>query len=140
MARQDKTECIEHDGIVQESGNNFVTVRISSASACSGCHAEGSCALSGIEEKIIDVTGNYNVSPGDNVTVIMKQSAGFTALFLGYILPLILMMAILIILISLSFTELIAGLCAIASLVPYYVVLWLCRDHIGKKFTFSIKA
>ncbi len=139
MSIQGISECIEHDGIVQESGINHVTVMISSASACAGCHAEGSCTLSGAREKIIDVTGNYNVSPGDKVTVIMKQSAGFTALFLGYIFPLILVMTILIILVSLSIPELTAGLGAIAVLVPYYSVLWLLRKHIGKKFTFSIK-
>ena len=140
MSNQDKTECIEHDGIVQESGINHVTVLISSASACAGCHAEGSCTLSGTKEKIIDVTGNYNVSPGDKVTILMKQSAGFAALFLGYIFPLILVMTILIILVSLSIQELTAGLGAIAVLVPYYGTLWLLRKYIGKKFTFSIKA
>lgn len=140
MSGQVDKECIEHDGIVQDSGNNHVTVRILSASACSGCHAGVSCALSGQEEKIIDVNGSYNVSPGDKVTVQMKQSAGFTALFLGYIMPLLLVMALLIILVSLSVQELIAGLCSIAVLIPYYIVLRLFRKQIGKKFTFTIKA
>jgi sigma-E factor negative regulatory protein RseC len=137
---QGKTECIEHDGIVQESGNGSVTVRISSASACSGCHAEGSCTMSGQEEKIINVTGSYNVSPGDKVTVLLQQSAGFTALFLGYIIPLLLVVTLLIILISVSINELIAGLCSIGILIPYYFILWLFRNRIGKKFTFTIKA
>jgi sigma-E factor negative regulatory protein RseC len=137
---QGKTECIEHDGIVQESGNGSVTVRISSASACSGCHAEGSCTMSGKEEKIINVTGSYNVSPGDKVTVLLQQSAGFIALFLGYIIPLLLVVTLLIILISVSINELIAGLCSIGILIPYYFILWLFRNRIGKKFTFTIKA
>jgi len=137
---QGKTECIEHDGIVQGSGNGSVTVRISSASACSGCHAEGSCTMSGKEEKIIDVTGSYNVSPGDKVTVLLQQSAGFTALFLGYIIPLLLVVSLLVILISASVNELTAGLCSIGILIPYYFTLRLLRDHIGKKFTFTIKA
>ncbi|MCX6334488.1 MAG: SoxR reducing system RseC family protein [Bacteroidia bacterium] len=140
MSSQGKTESIEHDGIVQESGNNHLTVRISSASACAGCHAEGSCTMSGKEEKIIDVTGSYNVSPGDKVTILMKQSAGYTALFLGYILPLIVVMAVLILLISISVPELTAGLGAVGVLIPYYSALWLFRKHIGKKFTFTIKA
>jgi sigma-E factor negative regulatory protein RseC len=140
MSGKSKTECIEHDGIVQESGSDHVTVVISSASACAGCHAEGSCTLSGAKEKIINVTGKYNVSPGDKVTVSMMQSAGFAALFLGYVFPFILVMAILIILVSVSVPELNAGLCAIGSLVPYYGTLWLLKKHIGKKFTFSIKA
>jgi sigma-E factor negative regulatory protein RseC len=137
---QGKTECIEHDGIVQDSGNGSVTVKISSASACSGCLAEGSCTMSGKEEKIINVTGSYNVSPGDKVTVLLQQSAGFTALFLGYIIPLLLVVTLLAILISASVNELTAGLCSIGILIPYYSTLRLFRDRIGKKFTFTIKA
>jgi sigma-E factor negative regulatory protein RseC len=139
MDSQDKIECIEHDGIVQESDNNSVTVRILSASACSGCHAEGSCALLGNEEKIVDVSGSYNVSPGDKVTVLMKQSSGYAALALGYVLPLVLVLVFLIILISVSVPELAAGLSAIAVLIPYYFALWIFRKRISKKFTFSIK-
>jgi len=112
---------------------------ITSSSACAGCHAEGSCSLSGTKEKIIDVTGSYNVSAGEKVIVLMKQSAGFLALFLGYIFPLILVMTVLVILISLSMPELTAGLFSIFAVVPYYGILWLFRKRIGKKFTFSIK-
>ncbi len=140
MSKQENTGCIEHDGIVEKSGSDHLTVRITSASACSGCHAEGACTMSGKSEKLIDVTGSYNVSPGEKVTVLMKQSAGFTALFFGYVLPLVLVLVILIILISASVPELPAGLGAIAILIPYYGALWLFRDYIGKKFTFSIKA
>ena len=140
MSKQENTECIEHDGIVEKSGSDHLTVRITSASACAGCHAEGTCTMSGKSEKLIDITGTYNVSPGDKVTVMMKQSAGFTALFFGYVFPLILVMVILIILISFSVPELISGLGAIAVLIPYYGTLWLVRNYIGKKFTFSIKA
>jgi sigma-E factor negative regulatory protein RseC len=125
---------------VEKSGNGNLTVRITSASACAGCHAEGTCNMSGKSEKLIDVTGSYNVSPGDKVTVIMKQSAGFQALFFGYVFPLILVMLFLIILISLSVPELSSGLAAIAVLIPYYGTLWLFRNQIGKKFKFSIKA
>ncbi len=79
---------INHEGIVKNKNENTVIISITSASACSGCHAEGSCSLSGNEEKMIEVRGNYNVKPGDNVTILMKQSMGYAALFLGYILPL----------------------------------------------------
>src|SRR5450759_5104188 len=111
---------INHEGIVQKSDDKSVIVSISAASACSGCHAEGSCTLSGKEEKIIEVTGSYNVKPGDTVTIVMKQSMGFAALFLGYVLPLISVVAFLIIFISLNFTELVAGLASLAILIPYY--------------------
>ena len=130
---------IDHEGIVRKVENNSVIVSIKSSSSCSGCHAEGSCNMSNHEEKVIDISGRYNVKPGDSVTVLMKQSMGYTALFLGYILPVILVLATLIIMISMDAGELAAGLISISILIPYYLILFLLKKRINEKFTFTLK-
>jgi sigma-E factor negative regulatory protein RseC len=139
MSSPDNYRTINHEGIVQKADDKSVIVSISATSACSGCHADGTCTLSGKEEKIIEVNGNYSVKPGDNVTVVMKQSMGFKALFLGYVLPLIIVVLFLIIFLSLNFSELVAGLAAMAILIPYYIILFFFRKRINKKFTFTLK-
>jgi positive regulator of sigma E activity len=139
MTNSSVAKTIDHKGIVQKSDNQSVTVIITSESACSGCHAEGSCSLSGKEEKIIEVKGNFEVKEGDTVTVLMKQSTGFIALFLGYLLPLVLVITTLIVFISLSYSEPVSGLLAIASLLPYYLVLYFFRKKINDRFIFSLK-
>jgi sigma-E factor negative regulatory protein RseC len=131
---------INHEGIVQKTGDTSVFVAISSSTACSGCHAEGSCNMSGSEEKIIEVTGKYNVLPGDRVTILMKQSMGYVALFLGYLLPLISVIAVLITLIALGVSELTAGLLSLAILIPYYLILFVFRSRINEKFTLTLKS
>jgi len=130
---------INHEGVVQSISNNSVIVSISATSACSGCHAEGGCTLSGKEEKVIEVTGSYNVAPGDIVTVLMNQSMGFTALFLGYLFPLVLVIIMLIILSSVGVNEFISGVASIAAIIPYYSGLYFFRKRINKKFTFTLK-
>jgi sigma-E factor negative regulatory protein RseC len=140
MAGADTKETIQHDGVVQQADGKSVFVKITSLHACSGCHAEGSCALTGKEEKIIEVLGNYSVKIGDLVTVMMTQSMGYTAVLLGYILPLIIVILTLIILISFSITELTAGLLSLSVLAPYYFLMYIFRNKIDKKFTFTIKA
>lgn len=140
MSSSHSSGTINHEGIVQKSDDKSVIVSISAGSACSGCHEEGSCTLSGKKEKIIEVTGSYNVKPGDTVTIVIKQSMGYAALFLGYIFPLISVVVILIILISLNVTELVAGLSSIAVLIPYYIILFFFRKRINKNFTFTLKA
>jgi sigma-E factor negative regulatory protein RseC len=140
MTRSESFECIEHDGIVQKSDGKSVTIRISSATACSGCHSERACNLSDIKEKIVEVKGNHELSPGDNVTVMMKKSMGHSAVFLGYGIPLILVISVLIILAAFQVPEIITGLGALAILIPYYFALYFFRNRISKKFTFSIKA
>jgi positive regulator of sigma E activity len=139
MKNSGSPDVINHKGVVQIIGNNSVIVSITAATACSGCHAEGQCSISGKEEKTIEVTGSYNVSKGDNVTILMQKSMGFTALLLGYLLPLFLVVIMLILLNSLGVKELISGLSSIAVLIPYYIMLFLLRKKISKKFTFTLK-
>jgi positive regulator of sigma E activity len=130
---------IQHDGTVRKVEGNYVLVSITAGSACSGCHAEGLCALSAHEEKMIEVKGKYNVLPGDTVTVLMEPSTGYKAVALSYLGPLIVVITGLIILNSLSFNELTAGLISISFLVPYFLVLYLFRRYINQSFTFTLK-
>jgi len=135
----DSYESIEHEGVVRSLGNNSVIVSISSESACSGCHASGSCHLSGVSEKIIEVKGEYNLSPGDNVTILMKRSMGYKAMFLGYLLPLIFFIFSIAIFSTMNISELGTGLGAICVPGVYYLILYFLRDRIRNKFTFTIK-
>ena len=139
MGRSDNSENFEHDGVVQKSDNKSVTVKITSVSACSGCHAEGFCTMSDKEDKIIDISGKYNVEPGDTVTVLMKKSMGYAAVMLGYVVPIILVIGLLLILGSMSLPEPIIGLGSLGILVPYYLILWFFRKQINTNFKFKIK-
>jgi positive regulator of sigma E activity len=130
---------INHDGIVLKNEGNSVFVSISSASACSGCHAEGTCSMSGKEEKIIEVRGRYEVNNGDHVTILMKQSMGYAALFLGYIIPVLVVIILLFSLITAGVPELASGLASIVILIPYYIILYFFRKRINEKFTFTLK-
>ena len=130
---------IQHDGTVKKVDANSVLVSITSCSACSGCHAEGMCGISGNEEKLIDVTGKYNVSPGDTVTIMMERATGYKAVALSYLAPLTLLIASLIILDSMSVNEAVAGLISVSLLLPYFTVLYLFRKSINRSFIFKLK-
>lgn len=132
-------EVISHEGVVTSNSGESVIISISSQSACSGCHAKGSCSMLGSKEKIVEIPGRYNVKPGDVVNVLMSRSMGFTALFFGYVLPFFALLIVLIITVSLDMPELTAGLIAIGTLIPYYLVLYLCRNRLSEKFTFTLK-
>ena len=132
-------EIIDHEGIVTSISGRSIFVSISATSACSGCHAKGSCSILGSEVKIIEVKGDYNVKPGETVNIRMAQSTGFKALAYGYILPFMALFLVLITLISLKIPELTAGLMAIGVLLPYYLILYLFRKKLDEKFTFTLK-
>ena len=134
-----KSAVISHQGIVKKNDNKSVTVQITSKSACSSCHAEGACSMSGQKNKIIDIAGNYNLKEGDSVTVLMEKSLGHAAILLGYFIPFIIVIATLVIFLALKFQELYAGIIALLSLFPYYLFLFLYKKKINNKFVFSLK-
>ena len=140
MSGSNICESIEHDGIVANADDRTVTVKIVSNSACSGCHAEGFCMVSDKKEKDIIVPGKYTVAPGDCVIVQMKKSMGYKALFIGYILPLLVFLVAMILFAAFSVGEIYAGLGALVILIPYYLILWFFRKRIDNNFTFTIKA
>jgi len=139
MKKRGSHETIKHDGTVKKADNNSVQVAIVSATACSGCHAEGMCSMAGRTDKLIEVKGRYNVSPGDRVTVVMDLSNGYRAVVLGYLIPLLIVVASLMIFTMLAFGELVSALFAILILVPYFLILYLFRDRVNRNFNFTLK-
>ena len=131
---------IKHSGFVKEVKGSSLIVNIINQSACSSCHAQGACSVSDFQDKEIEVAnvgGFY--SPGQEVTVVFKESQGFTALFYGYILPFVLVLLTLIIAVSLSNNELTGGLLALAILIPYYITLYFFRHLLKKVFNFEVE-
>ncbi len=134
-------EEITHKGIVEKIEGNTVFVSIVSHSACASCTVKGACNVSEMENKLIEVKGAdtslYKLR--DEVEVYMAQSLGTKAVFLGYLLPFIILVGALIIFSALLDNEGLAGLFSILLLVPYYTVLHFSRDRLRKTFEFKLR-
>ena len=133
------SKSIEHKGRIDSIDGNMINVSILAVSGCASCHAKGVCTAADMQEKnieVFDVTNQYQI--GEEVNVTLKQTLGFRALFLGYVLPFILVLFILIVLTLITNNEAISGIGALSVLIPYYVILFLLKDTIRKKFTFTI--
>jgi len=132
--------CIEQKGIVEGSGNDVVSVRISPASACSDCHSKASCSVFGTTERIIEVPGKTGeFRTGDRVGVTITESMGHKAIVLGYFLPFLVVLLSLIVFTLLKLKEWQAGLIALSTLIPYYIILYFSRSKLRKTFTFTLK-
>lgn len=136
---QHQTTEITHDAIVSSIDNNSVTVTLMNNESCSGCHAESTCSISGSGNKTLVIGGKYNLKPGNKVIVTMKLSAGYYALFFGYLLPLFIFIFFLVLLNALSVKELFSGLISLGTLIPYYLIFSLFRKSMNSRFSFNIK-
>ena len=131
---------IEHEGIIDNIEGDVAHVKIDSISACASCHAKGVCSAADQKEKYLDVRlEGADYQQGESVQVQVAKRLGFRAVALGYFYPFLLLMLVLFITISAGVPELKAGIIALLSIVPYYLMLFLFRKRIETTFTFSIK-
>ncbi len=131
-----KKDTISHDGQVVEILPDKYKIKIITKSACASCHAKGVCNPSDQAEKIIDAVSVQKLNLSDNVIVELEERLGWKALFYGILIPFVLLITVLFTLSTMT-DELSAALIALASLVPYYFMIFLLRKKIEKEFIFT---
>lgn len=132
---------ISHSGIVETVTEACVRVRILQTSACAACKVAGHCNASESKEKIVDVfcrdAAKYET--GQEVTVWASKDVANKALLLGFGLPFLLLLGVLVAVLYFTDNEGLAALAALGSLIPYYFLLWLWRDSIRQKISFHLE-
>ena len=132
---------IKHSGVVENIMGDSVQVRIVQTSACAACKVAGYCNASESKEKLVDIyhADTRNLRVGDVVTVTASTQVAAQALLLGFGLPFVVLVAVLIAVLLITGNEGAAALSGLGALVPYYAVLFLFRNRIRDKLSFSIE-
>ncbi len=128
---------ISHEGRVVSVKDDKVRVKIISISACASCHAKGSCTAADMSEKYIDALPGERFEAGEKVNVIIEERLGWVALFYGILLPFLILVTTLFAMTSSGKSEPFSALVSLASLIPYYVLLYFLRGRFEKKFLFK---
>jgi len=131
---------VEHEGTVASICGNTMIVRIVASSACGSCAAKNYCAPSENKDRDIHVEGfSGDFVSGERVKVIMRQSLGFRALLISYIVPIALVLATLLMVYQINGNELASGLSALLILFPYYLIIKLLNRKITETFGFTVQ-
>ena len=132
---------ISHSGIVDSIVGDCVKVRILQTSACAACKVASHCNAAEAKEKVVDVVcaNSAEYSEGQQVVVSASADVARRALLLGFGLPFLVLVAVLLLVLRLSGSEGLAALSALASLVPYYLLIWLSRRRIQQHISFQIE-
>lgn len=136
------SEKIKHSGVVESVDGDCMKVRIVQASACADCKAASFCTAAEKKEKIVDIFDKSSIGshkPGDMVTVATSGATGRKAVMIGFVFPLVILVLVLAATYSLTHSEPKAALISIASLIPYYLIIYTLRKHLRDKFTFYIE-
>lgn len=132
---------IKHNGVVDGVEEGCVRVRILQSSACSACKVAAHCNASETKEKIIEVqvADAVKYQLGDSVVVVADTAVGFRASLYGYLLPLVLMVVALVAVLKITQSEVYAAVSALGILIPYYIGLYLLRNKLQNKLSFSLE-
>ncbi len=136
------TDTIKHQGTVENIKGTHVQVRIVQTSACSSCSAKSFCSSSESKEKLIDIydADTSSLHVGQDVVICGTTSMGMRAVGLAFGVPFLILIMALFLLYGLSGgNEAVSALGALGMLVPYYVVLYLMRGRIKRRFSFRIE-
>ena len=132
---------ISHAGVIESIQGDSIKVRIVQTSACAACKVASHCNAAESKVKVVDVfccdTAKYTTGP--EVVVWASKDVANKALVLGFGLPFLLMIAVLVIVLRIADNEGVAALVALGSLVPYYLLLWWWRDKIQRGISFHIE-
>ena len=119
-------ETISHEGIVTKITDEELEIKILAQSACAACHAKSACGMGEQAEKILTVP-----RPKDKDFALNQK--------LAYLLPVILLLAVLFVCLGLGLSEGLSALISFIALIPYYIVLYLQRDKLKKRFEYTIE-
>lgn len=132
------TDTIAHAGIVESIGDGKCVVRILQSSACSGCAAHQLCSSSESKEKLVEAEfEGMELRVGEHVVVEGTVRQGLRAVYIGYLVPLVLMVCALAIGVML-WDEGTGAVLSILALATYYAVLYIFRGRVGKSFAFRV--
>lgn len=132
---------IEHIATVVAVESGRVDVEIAVQEACHSCKAKGLCGVESAERRVVSVFTEYAAaySVGESVMVQVAQSMGIKAAVYAYVIPFFLLFICLLVLLECGVGESVAGLCSLAAVALYYLVLALMRNKFEKEIIFKLK-
>lgn len=137
-----REDCVEQKGIVIKKQENKVVVKIEQKSTCSSCHARGACTSLDKKDKEIEIKTKdvENYSIGDEVIITISTKLGMKAVFIAFVLPLILIVLALFLSIKIfSLSQSLSALISLLVLSAYYFFLYKQNLFLSKQFNFTIK-
>lgn len=133
------SEQIRHEGVVLSVSGQTARVKIVQASACSTCSARAMCMSSESKEKVMDAHILEPMQAGDRVEVMVAERLAWKGVLLAYIMPFVVMLAVIAGLEWVLQSEAVIGTIALCAVAVYYFILSFFRNRLQKQFSFTAR-
>lgn len=133
-----------HSGIVEDIKNGWMKIRIMQTDGCASCELSSHCHTSaGGKGKVIDILDEKNTKRykiGDEVMIKASAETGWTAVLLAFIVPFFILIVAVFGMSLFTTNEPLMAVVGLLALIPYYIIIYMLRDKISRKLSFSIIA
>lgn len=130
-------ELIRHNGIVTRIDGEKAIVEITQSSACASCKAQSMCMSSEHQQKQVEAVMATPMNIGDTVEVAVHERLAWRAVLLAYILPFIVMVAVIAILdFTTEWSEAVVGTLSLCAIALYYIGLGVFKHRLQRQFSF----
>lgn len=139
--KQDEIEYIEHDAVVTgvDSSRNQITVRLTDTAECGGCPAAKVCSgMKDTQKIVIPVKNADSFKKGEVVIVRGTEQMHRKAIMLATFIPCVCLIAIMTTIFLLTGNQLTAALGGLASMVVFFLLLYLFRNKVAHEFVFTV--
>ncbi len=128
---------------MESINGSYLKVRIVQTSACSSCSINGHCSAAESKEKLIDVYNKEGLDCqiGSQVMISGAASLGMKAVMWAFVFPFAVLLVSLFV--SMWITggdEAVSSLIALCMLIPYYLILFVCREKFRRTFVFVLES
>ena len=132
---------IEHNGRVVMVEGNRIDVEMIIEEACTGCSVKSACGMERADSKIVQLVwasaSQFDI--GEEVVIYIEERMGIKAATFAYIIPFFIMLAVLICMHSMGFSELVYGITALCSVVFYWILYNIFKKRIERDLVFKLR-
>lgn len=139
--RENLIEYISHTAIVTgiDPQKGIVRVSISDAGECGGCPAAGICSATSSKDAIeISTPQAATFIKGETVEIRGTEQMHRKAIMLATVLPCIILIVIMSLIFIFTGSQAAAALGGLLGMIFFFIILYLCRNHIAHEFQFRI--
>jgi positive regulator of sigma E activity len=129
---------VTRSGIVTAVNGPVADIQIVQYSACSSCRVRALCTSSESALRTVQTPNDGTLAPGMSVVLAMDERLGWLGVVVGFVLPLVLVVGTLFLARGHVSREEIAGVIALATLVPYYGAVRALHRYFDRIVRFRI--
>ena len=117
-----------------------IEVEVCRPEACAACKAKSVCSEGGGQGKRMTLANDgQGYQLGEQITLVMRRSAGLKAVVIAYLVPVILVVAALLVFQTVQIKETVAAISTLVLLGLYFLVIQLLRGRLNRELTIEIE-